>query len=137
MTSPTQLTLAYLRKAGYRPRVVEHWNAHAGIRQDLYGYVDVLALGHGSVLFVQTTTAHNMTDRWRKITGKAQPADDKALRRTLRMRDDVLAALDAGVSIEVHGWQKHDRKRPLVRPVLAVDLVELLAVHAADDELPF
>ncbi len=137
MTSPTKLTLAYLRRAGYRPRVTEHWNAHAGIRQDLYGYVDVIALGHGSVLFVQTTTAHNLTGRWRKITGKLQPADDKALGRALRLRDDVLAALDADVTIEVHGWQRHDRKRPLIRPVLPIDLVELLPVVPAAAELPF
>lgn len=42
--SPTQRTLAELRKMGLKVAVVEHWNAYAKIRQDLFGIVDILAL---------------------------------------------------------------------------------------------
>ncbi|WP_428851320.1 hypothetical protein [Imbroritus primus] len=49
-TSPTQRTLALLRKEGYTAEVTEHWNAFAGIRQDLFNVIDVLALGDGEIL---------------------------------------------------------------------------------------
>jgi hypothetical protein len=44
MSSPTQRTLAALRKAGWTAQVVERWNAYAKIRVDLYGCVDILAI---------------------------------------------------------------------------------------------
>lgn len=60
MTSPTQRTLAYLRGAGY-PLVqgVERWNPHARIRQDLFGIIDVVAVG-SDVVGVQATGAINI-----------------------------------------------------------------------------
>ncbi|MHB1530468.1 MAG: hypothetical protein ACYCXT_13820 [Acidiferrobacteraceae bacterium] len=55
--SPTQRTLRHLRKAGYPlVQVVEKWNPHAGVRQDLFGIIDVLAVGPGGVLAVQCTS---------------------------------------------------------------------------------
>jgi hypothetical protein len=47
MSSPTQRTLQHLRAAGFPlVQVVERWNPHARIRQDLYGCIDVLAVGN-------------------------------------------------------------------------------------------
>ena len=43
-TSPTQLSLKKLREEGYTVAVVEHWNSFARIRQDLFGFIDLLAL---------------------------------------------------------------------------------------------
>ena len=77
---------------GWTAAVVEHWNPHARIRQDLLGIVDVLAFGDGEVLAVQATSADNVAARVRKI---ADHENTPALRR-------------AGVRIEVWGW----RKRP-------------------------
>lgn len=42
--SPVQRTLADLRKRGFTAAVVEKWNPHAKIRQDLFGLIDVVAV---------------------------------------------------------------------------------------------
>ncbi|MEB3211291.1 MAG: hypothetical protein VKL39_08045 [Leptolyngbyaceae bacterium] len=88
--TPTQRSLAYLREQGYMAAVVERWNPHARIRQDLFGVVDVLAIRDGETLAVQTTSGRNVAARVRKI------ADSDA---TPAMRS-------AGWRIHVHGWRK-------------------------------
>jgi hypothetical protein len=93
--SPTQLSLAKLREEGYTVAVVEHWNAFARIRQDLFGFIDLLALKGKEVLAVQTTTASNMAARCRKI------AD----------HENVGVVRDAGWSIHVHGWHQDDKRK--------------------------
>lgn len=67
MSSPTQRSLKYLRDQGYSVWTVEHWNSFARIRQDLFGCIDLLAIGNGDTLAVQTTTASNMSARKHKI----------------------------------------------------------------------
>ena len=93
--SPTQLSLAKLRDEGYTVAVVEHWNSFARIRQDLFGFIDLLALKGKEVLVVQTTTASNMSARVKKI------AD----------HENVGAVRDAGWTIHVHGWSQTDKKK--------------------------
>ncbi len=89
--TPTQLTLRHLRDEGWPlVDVVERWNPHARIRQDLWGFVDVLAVGPAGVLAVQTTSAANVSARIRKI------ADSP----------NVGAVREAGIAIRVHGWRK-------------------------------
>lgn len=89
--TPTQLTLRYLRAEGWPlVEVVEHWNPHARIRQDLFGFVDVLAVGPQGVLAVQCTSAGNTSSRIRKIAE----------------HDNVAAVREAGIAIHVHGWRK-------------------------------
>ena len=67
MLSPTQRSLKYLRDQGYSVWIVEHWNSFARIRQDLFGCIDLLAIGNGDSLAIQTTTASNMSARKHKI----------------------------------------------------------------------
>lgn len=43
--TPMQRTLALLRERGWTCGIVEHWNPFVGIRQDLYGWCDLLCLG--------------------------------------------------------------------------------------------
>ena len=98
--TPTQRSLACLRQAGYHVAVVEHWNAHARIRQDLFGFADLLAFRFGMpVLLIQTTTAANVSARRKKILGNGIA------------RDWVLA----GNELILHGWglkgSKGERKR--------------------------
>ena len=53
MASPTERTLALVRGAGWLPGIVERWIPGAGVRQDLYGCIDIVALvpeGCGLVL---------------------------------------------------------------------------------------
>lgn len=92
MTSPTQRTLAYLRERGYQPAVVEKWNAHARIRQDLFGIIDVVAVGHCVTLGVQACNVTDVAARVAKI----------------READAFRNLLDAGWVLMVMGW--HPRK---------------------------
>ena len=86
--SPTQRTLAEMRKRGYTCEVVEHWNPHARVRKDLYGFIDVLCLGDGEVIGVQATSLSNVSARVRKIVE----------------HENLIAVREAGIIILVHGW---------------------------------
>lgn len=66
--SPTQRTLKYLRDKGSTCAIVEHWNKFAGIRQDLWGFCDILELTEdGQTVCVQTTTSSHIKERIDKI----------------------------------------------------------------------
>lgn len=79
--TPTERTLRHLRSLGYLAAVVERWNPHARIRQDLWGWCDVLAV---------QTTASGVAARVRKVQES--------------VTFPRVAA--AGVVVEVHGWTK-------------------------------
>ncbi len=96
--SPTQRTLKYLREAGWKAEITERWNSFAGIRQDLFGIIDVIALKPGITLGVQCTSASNVSARIAKI---AEHESTPFLR-------------EAGWRIEVHGWTKGKRGPPRV-----------------------
>ena len=103
--TPTQLTLRHLRDKGWPlVAVVERWNPHARIRQDLFGFVDVLAIGPHGTLAVQTTSAKNVSARVNKIeSDELAPA--------------VAAARQAGWTIHVHGWAKKANRWVLARVI--------------------
>jgi hypothetical protein len=89
--SPTQRSLAKLRKEGWFVAVVEHWNPYAKVRQDLFGFGDLLAIQGNVIMLVQTTTGDHVAERISKI------------------RECPAAAIWLGSStrlIEVHGWRK-------------------------------
>lgn len=67
-TSPTQRSLAEMRKRGFDCAVVEHWNPHVGIRQDMFGVWDIVCIKPGAIVFLQCTTDDNMSKRITKIT---------------------------------------------------------------------
>lgn len=100
-TSPTQRTLKRLRELGYLVQVVEHWNPHARIRQDLFGFIDVLAVREGEVLAVQACAGGDASKRARKI---ADHPNTGAVRK-------------AGIRIEVWAWRKLASGRYEVRVV--------------------
>lgn len=64
--SPTQRTLQNLRSQGYTVQVVERWNSFARKRIDLYGCIDLVACGQGSILGVQATSWSNHAARRNK-----------------------------------------------------------------------
>ena len=100
--SPTHLTLKHLRAEGWPlVEVTEKWNPHARIRQDLFGFVDVLAVGPQGVLAVQTTSVDHVSHRVAKI------AD----------HPNVAAVREAGIAIHVHGWAKKSGRWVLARDV--------------------
>jgi hypothetical protein len=93
--SPTQLSLKHLRKTCDLVQVVEHWNPHCRIRQDLYGIIDILALSGAETVAVQSTTWGNVSARIKKM----------------RESPNIDAIRKAGWKILVHGW----RKNPLTK----------------------
>lgn len=99
--TPTQRTLAYLRKHGYTAAVVEKWNPHAKIRNDLFGFIDVLALRGDETLAVQATSGSNTSARVKKIADA----------------EHLSVVREAGWRIEVHGWRKNASGRWTIRIV--------------------
>lgn len=92
MASPTQRTLERLRRSGYCAAVVERWNAHVGIRQDVFGIIDILAVGRGEpgVLGIQCTTSKNLAARVTKA----------------KKIHELLVWLQCGNRFSCWGWHK-------------------------------
>src|SRR5947209_2418568 len=89
--SPTQLSLRHLERAGYTAAITERWNPWARVRQDLFGFGDLIAFQAGQpVLIVQTTSTSNQSKRVAKI----------------RANQTAALWVQAGGRIEVHGWRK-------------------------------
>lgn len=65
--SPTQRALAELRKLGAVASITERWNAFAKIRQDLFGFCDVLAIIGPNIVAIQVTSGTNHAARRTKI----------------------------------------------------------------------
>ena len=99
--SPTQRSLKYLRDQGWTATIVEKWNPHAKVRQDLFGFIDVLAIREGETLAVQTTSGSNVSERVKKIADHQHTA----------------AVRDAGWAIHVHGWRKNSHGQWVLRVV--------------------
>jgi hypothetical protein len=98
--SPTQRSLKYLRDEGYLVAIVEHWQPFARIRQDLFGFIDLLAIRRDETLAVQVT-ASGVSSRVKKI--EASP-------HLGRVRE-------AGWKIFVHGWRKNAAGKYVMRIV--------------------
>jgi len=73
MPSPTSRTLKVCRDRGWITGVVEKWNPHAKVRQDLWGWVDLVALDPEApaLYFIQTTSGSNHSSRVKKCLGWA------------------------------------------------------------------
>lgn len=92
MSSPTQRTLKMLRDRGYFAQVVEKWNMFAKVRQDLFGFIDIVAIceGERGVLGVQATSSSNISAR------EAKCRESKEMQTWLR----------AGNRLWIVGWGK-------------------------------
>lgn len=67
-TSPTQRTLKYLRAKGHTCAISEHWNPFAKIRQDLFGFCDIVSLTEdGDTICVQACSGTDTSKREKKI----------------------------------------------------------------------
>lgn len=96
--SPTQKTLKFLRGLGYRAEVTEKWNQWAKIRQDLYGFIDIVGVSEkGNVIAVQCTTKGNVAARKKKVESIPEA-------RFLTL---------GNVSVYVIGWGR-DSKNPVI-----------------------
>ena len=55
--TPTQRTLAELRKRVEHVAIVEKWNSHCRIRQDLFGFADLISFDREDVHLWQVTAS--------------------------------------------------------------------------------
>lgn len=94
MSSPTQRSLKYMRDQGYFSEVVEKYNAFTKRRNDFAGFIDILCLGDGEIIGVQTTSYSNMSARSNKI----------------REHENLETVRRAGIRILVHGWVKKNNR---------------------------
>ena len=92
--SPTARSLAKLRKEGWLAGVVERYNPFSRKRHDLYDLFDIVAVKEDEVVFVQTTTASNVSARIRKIT---EHPNTPFIRK-------------CGALLHVHGWAKRGNR---------------------------
>lgn len=89
--SPTQRSLKLMRDDGYLCAITEHWNHFAKIRQDLFGFIDILAISSWEIVGIQTTSYSNMSARAKKILAHT----------------NFPAVRASGMHIVVHGWKKN------------------------------
>ena len=108
MPSPTQRTLAHARKMQWTVQVVEKWNPHARIRQDLFGCIDLVALT-GSILGIQACAGSSHSARLRKAM--AEPR--------------LLTWLQCAAHFEVWSWAKRGARGKAKRWTLRRTAVEL------------
>lgn len=99
--SNTQRTLRALRARGLVAAIVERWNQYAGphgIRQDLFGIIDVLALDPERGVIGIQSCGSAFSEHFRKLTTeKAQETSDWLS--------------TPGTSLELWGWRKVKLKR--------------------------
>jgi hypothetical protein len=113
MSSPTSRTLERLRSDGWTAQVVEKWNPHARIRQDLFNVIDIVAIKAGH-----------------KILGvQACAGASHAARRTKSLAEPKLFTwLAAGGTFEIWSWAKRgprgERKVWTLRvePIVGTDM---------------
>ena len=99
--SPTQRTIRELKNNGRVCAIVEKWNPHVGlhgIRQDLFGIIDVLALDpERGVVGVQCCSG-SMASHYRKITEE-------------RIQETMDWLQTPGTALEIWSWRKVRAKR--------------------------
>ena len=89
--SPTQRSLAKLKAEGWTVAIVERFNIYAKVRQDLFGFIDLVAMRPtGGIVGVQVTTGSNAAAHVEKIKNEPKAA----------------IWLASCVKIVVHGWRK-------------------------------
>lgn len=90
------MTMKVMQQSGWTCTKVEHWNSFAHIRQDLFGFGDVLAFNDECVSIIQVTSTSNMSSREKKILANpiARQWADSEFRR-----------------IYVMGWKKYTERK--------------------------
>lgn len=103
--SPTSRTLNWLKKQGMIAGVVERYNSHTKRKNDLFGFIDVVAIAGGATIGVQATSADHVADRASKIINECPHA---------------VTWLNAENFIWVVGWSKKGKagKRKLWTPTV-------------------
>lgn len=91
--SPTARTMKLLRECGFECGVVERYNSFTKISSDLFGFIDIVAIGPNETVGVQATSGPNHSARVKKIMAL----------------ESAVKWLDAGNHIWVVSWKKKGR----------------------------
>ena len=99
----TQRTLEYLRKEGMECCIAERWiinpkHPAGGIRRDLFGFADLVALGENSIIAVQSC-------------GQAFSEHHKKITQDEYVAPNALKWLECGGRLMLIGWRKVKLKR--------------------------
>lgn len=94
--SNTQRTLAYLKDSGYMTAMAERWVEAIKCRIDMFGFIDIVAVGHGHILAVQSCAGDKFAEHDRKILGS-----EKARKWMI----------DGNAPIMLIGWRKLKKER--------------------------
>jgi len=92
--SLTARSTAHLRDLGYMVATVEHYNSFTRRKHDLWGCIDLLAIGNGETVAVQVTSKSNLSARKHKIE------EAEAYPEMIR----------SGWRIVLHGWWKEKNR---------------------------
>ena len=90
-----------MRARGYYAETVERYNAFTKRKNDFAGFIDILCLGDGEIVGVQTTSRGHISTRLKKI----------------REHENLPMVLDSGMRVIVQGWQKSKANRWEVKEV--------------------
>ena len=100
--SPTQRSLKHMRKLGYVCAVVEKWNPHARIRQDMFGFIDVICIKGEDIVGVQACSGGG---------------GDSAARVRKISEHDNWPLICKAIRMVVQSWRKDSNNRWLMREV--------------------
>lgn len=116
MRSNVERTLNWLREHGYDAAVTEKWNQWAKVRQDLFGFIDVMAVSDNHMIAIQCTDGSHHAEHvapilessiarrlayhmdieiwsWRKgLTGERRKDGKLSRRKEWKLRRDALTA---------------------------------------------
>lgn len=123
--SSAQRTLKHLRELGRVCAITEKWNPHVGphgVRQDLFGFIDVLALDPQRGFIAIQACASGRAEHIRRI---ADNEDDQ-------ITEAVLTWLRCGGHIEVWYWRKLKVKRGGKAQKWMPDVTEITLAHFED-----
>ena len=96
--SNTSRTLSYIREQGWRAEKVEYWNSFSKTRKDLFGFIDIVAMGEGKIIAIQSC-------------GSSFSAHDKKIREDERCGPLALNWMESGGRLILIGWRKVKLKR--------------------------
>jgi len=99
--SNTSRTLEYIRRQGWIADIVERFNPYAGKfgqRKDLFGCIDIVALGENSIIAVQSC-------------GQAFSEHNKKITQDERVAPNALKWVQCGGRLILIGWRKVKLKR--------------------------
>ncbi len=90
MTDLKRRSREWLEARGYLVGNVEFFNFHTKRKHDLFGFLDLLAVGDNEVIGVQTTSKAHRADHVDKIAN----------------HENVGRVRDGGILIHLHLWEK-------------------------------